>query len=147
MGFLPRIDELSSPPERWEDAIVSPGSSFLVAEESGEIVGFAITRRSLDPDARTTTGELDMIFALPSVWGLGVGRILLTAAVDDLRAQGFVEATLWTAEPNRRARRAYEAAGWAADGLRRPMDYLGRRYDSLRYRIRVLEPDRFANPY
>ena len=117
--------------------IASPVSTLLVAEGASEIVGFAVTRRSLDPDAAPTTGELDMIFALPSVWGKGVGRVLHTAAVDDLRAQGFVEATLWTAEPNYRARRAFEAAGWAADGLRRPMDYLGGCYDSLRYRIRV----------
>src|SRR5271157_3172019 len=72
--FLPpeRLALLHSPAERWERA--APHEVTLVAEHAGELVAFAVVRRSMDTDADPwRTGELDTFYALPSSWGRGVG--------------------------------------------------------------------------
>jgi GNAT superfamily N-acetyltransferase len=61
-------------------------------------------------------GEVGAIYALAGHWGTGVGRRLMDAAVRELAGEGFTEAVLWVIEGNVRARRFYEAAGWAPDG-------------------------------
>jgi GNAT superfamily N-acetyltransferase len=134
--FLPpdRLALLESPAERWEGQ--APQEVTLVAERGGDVVGFAVVRGSTDAgeDPRLT-GELDTLYVLPSSSGRGVGRRLMRAALDTLRARGCREATLWTAEPNARPRRIYEAAGWRPDGARRPKTFLGVVLTELRYRI------------
>lgn len=134
--FLPAdgLRALDSPAERWERELAS--GQALVAERDGEIVAFAVVRPSRDEDADPDrVGELDTIYVLPSVWGQGAGRSLMTAALDVLRASGFREATLWTAEQNARPRHVYEAAGWRLDGTRRQRTFLGVELIELRYRI------------
>jgi GNAT superfamily N-acetyltransferase len=104
----------------------------LVAEEEGEVVGFAVPR----------DGELDLLYTHPGVWGRGVGRALMDAALAVLAQQGFDEATLWTEERNERPRRVYERYGWKPDGTVRVRDYRGTELRELRYRIPLpLVPD------
>jgi GNAT superfamily N-acetyltransferase len=134
--FLPpdRLALLPSPAERWKRE--APHEVTLVAEDGGELVAFALIRCSSDPDAHPLQiGELDTFYGLPSSWGRGVGQLLMRAALDALRAQGYREATLWTAEQNERPRRIYEAAGWELDGARRLKTFLGVEFVELRYRI------------
>ncbi len=100
-----------------------------------EVVGFAVLRRSEDADADRLTGELDLIYTAPSVWGSGVGRTLMGAALDHLRAAGYREATLWTAEANERPRQFYELTGWSLDGAQRSRTALGAALTEVRYRI------------
>jgi GNAT superfamily N-acetyltransferase len=61
-------------------------------------------------------GELYAIYVDPGWWSAGAGRVLLTSALDGLRAAGFSSAVLWTLAGNARARRFYEKAGFAPDG-------------------------------
>ena len=66
-----------SPPQRWRS------ETTLVSEVDGrEVVGFAVLWRSQDEDADLLTGKLDLIYTAPSVWGSGVGRALMVAALD-----------------------------------------------------------------
>ena len=118
------------PPERWKRETV------LVSESDGAgVVGFAVLRPSDDADADASTGELDLIYTTPSVWGRGTGRALMAAALDWFRGEGYRQATLWTAEPNERPRRFYEMAGWRVDGTRRTKTALGATFIECRYRI------------
>jgi GNAT superfamily N-acetyltransferase len=113
-------------PERsqvgWERVVAASSegsrSTILVAAaKPGEVVGFVHSRSSRDDDADPLhVGEVVAIYVLPSAWSTGVGRQLMTAAEEWLRANDFSEATLWVLRENQRARRFYEAAGWAADG-------------------------------
>src|SRR6266550_2684971 len=104
-----------------------------VAEHDNQVVAFAVVRPTQDPDGDPAhTGELDTFYALPSVWGLGVGRTLMGHALEALRARGFEEATLWTAEENRRSRRVYEAPGWRLDAGRRQKTFIGVEFRELR---------------
>jgi ribosomal protein S18 acetylase RimI-like enzyme len=100
----------------WRET-VERGDDVLVAERDGRVVGFASVGPSPGDDG--ARGELYAIYVLPEAWGTGMGRELLTAAVDRLTARGFAEAILWVLEDNPRARRFYEAGGWRADGERR----------------------------
>lgn len=130
-------------PDRWATAIGStdPRVAVLVAETEGSVVGFAITRPSGDDDAAPRTGELDGFYSAPDVWGLGVGRALLSSAVAALAEAGFGDATLWTAVDNHRPRRIYEGAGWQADGATRDRSIGGTDFSELRYRL-ALRPNK-----
>ncbi len=80
-------------------------------------------------------GELFTIYVDPDDWGSGIGRALMTATLDRLRDEGFVEAVLWVLEDNPRTRRFYERAGWSADGATVEQDWLGSSVREVRYRI------------
>ena len=104
----------------------------LVAEDGGSVVGFASCGESRDAAGE---GELYAIYALPEAWGSGVGRALMAAALEALRASGFATASLWVLEDNPRARRFYEREGWTPDGGRRGEELLGVAITEVRYRF------------
>lgn len=87
-----------------------------VAEDAGQVAGFAVTGPSEDADATERTGEVYAIYLDPDRVGTGLGRQLFERAVGDLRDRGFSSVTLWVLQTNERARRFYEVAGWAPDG-------------------------------
>jgi GNAT superfamily N-acetyltransferase len=110
--------------------------TILVAESDGRVVAFAVLRASPDEDADGgTVGQLGMFYSHPAVWGRGVGRSLLAAALESLRDGGYSEATLWTSDENHRPRRIYERAGWRLDGASRDRCWLGVEFREVRYRI------------
>jgi GNAT superfamily N-acetyltransferase len=74
----------------------------IVAELDGEIVGFAAV----------VGGELDGLFVEPDLWGSGIGRILVEAAVHEARQRGLS----LTVIANPRARGFYETCGFAVEG-------------------------------
>jgi GNAT superfamily N-acetyltransferase len=93
--------------------------SVLVAEEGGELVGFTACGTSRDPDADTRTGEVRTFFVAPWFWRHGVGRALMAVALDDLRARGYAEATVWSFADNERANAFYASEGFEPDGAER----------------------------
>ena len=102
----------------------------LVAEEDGAIVGFVSVGRANDEDA---DGELYAIYVHPDYWDRGVGRELIIAGEERLRALGHTHAVLWVLEDNPRARRFYERQGWTFDGSRRPITVLDVEVPEVRY--------------
>lgn len=122
-------------PERrragWERAI-DGGEDVFVLEADGRVVAFVSVGPSRDPEG---LGELYAIYALPEAWGTGAGCALMRVAVEALRDAGFGEAILWVLEDNPRARRFYEREGWAADGARKEVEFLGVGVPEVRYRI------------
>jgi ribosomal protein S18 acetylase RimI-like enzyme len=108
-----------------------------VAEDDGAIVGFAVTGTSQDADAERSTAELYAIYLEPERVGTGVGRTLFEHAVADLAERGFTEATLWILASNARARRFYEAAGWAADGTSASEHVDTEMRATVRYRVKL----------
>lgn len=101
------------------DALARPseGVRTWLLEGAGELLGFAITGPSRDADLDAArVGEVRAIYLAPDHVGRGLGRRLLDHALADLRARGFVEATLWALEGNERARRFYARAGFAPGG-------------------------------
>ena len=104
--------------EMHRQMLASPGERrSWVAEESGRVLGFAVTGPSQDADADERTGELYAIYLDPERFGRGIGKRLLDHSIGDLRGRGFRTATLWVLEANEGARGFYEREGWRADGL------------------------------
>jgi GNAT superfamily N-acetyltransferase len=110
----------------------------LVAEQAGEVTGFANVGPAEDPAG---AGELYAINVDPAHWGTGAGRALLQAAQAELARLGFAETVLWVLPANARARRFYEIAGWVADGTERTMEVLGVVVPEVRYRRRSSSAD------
>ncbi|MFH9727323.1 GNAT family N-acetyltransferase [Streptomyces sp. NPDC017254] len=121
----------------WRSRLTAPDRpSVLVATgPDGRVRAFSCFRawsgEGLDPG---TTGELAALYALPEVWGTGVGRALLAESTEALVAAGFRTAALWVFAENARGRRFYEAAGWRPDGTVMREETGGRVLDELRYR-------------
>lgn len=116
-AFVHAGDHTTRWSERMEER--SDGRVIWVAELDGEVVGFAQTGPSRQPDAGPQDAELYCTYLGAGAIGSGIGRRLLGHAVDDLSGRGFGCARLWVLEANSRARRFYEAAGWHADGAAR----------------------------
>ena len=106
------------PPEEWDNVVAehAPPNALLVAvSELDEIVGYT----AVHPQ----TCEMYLLFVHPNHAGRGVGRALLIAAHEVLRAAGCHEAFLYTHEQNKRALAIYEAAGYRRDGTVRESDF------------------------
>ena len=141
-GLLPQplLDglHLAQGVPRWRAAIERtawPGRGTLVADDVGDVLGFAdlCPTRDDDQDA-AEVGEIAAFYVLPTAWGQGVGRRLMAAAVHMSGVAGFGSATLWVLEANARARRFYTRRGWEPDGAVRDGVLGGTATHEVRYR-------------
>jgi GNAT superfamily N-acetyltransferase len=101
-------------PDDWTGLVAghAPPKVLLVATDAdGRILGYTAAH----PD----DGELFLLFVDPEYAGQGIGRTLLEAAHDELRAAGCTKAFLFTHERNRRALAVYARAGYQPDGSTR----------------------------
>ena len=107
-------------PEEWDREVAdhAPPNVLLVAtDERDRVVGFTAVHPA--------EGEMFLLFVDPAHAGQGIGRMLLEAAHDALRAAGRTEAFLYTNEQNERALAVYAAAGYRPDGSVRESDFRG----------------------
>ncbi len=125
------LGELASRPmftaAEWDKDVAdhAPPNLMLVAtDEGGLIVGFT----AVHPQ----DCEMYLLFVDPAAAGRGVGRMLLAAADDALRAAGCKEAFLYTHEQNARALHVYASAGYRPDGTIRESDFRGTTMRELR---------------
>ena len=105
----------------------------LVAVDGDTIRGLAMVGPYRGEDM-PDFGELLAIYVDPDHWHTGVGRLLVAAASEQLRRDGFTEAALWVLDGNARARRFYECDGWTLDGGRQTKTIAGAQLDEVRYR-------------
>ena len=106
--------------EDWEQLVADhqPPKVLLVAvDETDGVVGYT----AVHPE----NGEMFLLFVHPAHAGRGIGRALLAAAHDALRAAGCTEAYLFVHEQNERALAVYRAAGYRPDGSDRVSDFRG----------------------
>ena len=86
----------------------------FLAEEDGELLGFATIGPSRDADA-PGRGELYALYVDPDRWRGGTGRLLLVESRRRL-AESYEEAILWVLRGNESAELFYERDGWRRDG-------------------------------
>jgi len=130
--------------ERRRSWSVPPGASTLVADDDGTLIGFANFGPSRVDQAGAdeydmSTGELYAIYVDPGHQGAGAGRLLLTAAREELATAGFAEMRLWVLEENHPARRFYEYMGMAPNGERSHYTPRGSTVElpEIRYAVRL----------
>ncbi|MFF7445638.1 MULTISPECIES: GNAT family N-acetyltransferase [unclassified Streptomyces] len=107
-----------------------PSSGVLAAETEAGIIGFTSFGPSQEIPA---VAEIGTLYAVPEVWGSGVGKQLMLAALATLGQADYSRATLWVLQDNERARHFYEAAGWRADGAAVEDTTGGASLNKLRY--------------
>jgi len=99
--------------ESWRELLARDDVVALVAEDGGELLGFAVLR----------PGWLERLYAHPNVWGRGVGSRLHDEALELLRDIGSSQCSLWVLEANERARSFYERRGWRLNGETRVVPF------------------------
>ena len=91
-----------------------------IAESGGEAGGFCRTGPAdEDPDLGPNAAEIYGLYLDPPLIGTGLGRLLFSHAVTDLRNRGRSPVCVYAYEPNRTAIAFYERAGFRADGTTR----------------------------
>jgi ribosomal protein S18 acetylase RimI-like enzyme len=107
-----------------------------VAIADGCVVGWISAGPCRDPDRPGPQhGEILACYVHPDWWRTGTGRLLLEHALEVLAKDGRDDVTLWVLEANDRARRFYEAFGFAPEGVRKLLEF-GEPVPELRYRRR-----------
>lgn len=94
------------------------GAETLVAELDGLRAGFVVLQyeqlaRDFGPWTKPTAARINAIAVRPDLEGRGIGRRLLESAEEAARARPSRSFSLATAERNTRARRLFEAGGFA----------------------------------
>lgn len=117
----------------WRNALGQPGEVF-VYEQQGRLVGFGSLGRQRDEDKDdAATKELYTLYALPDVWGQGVGRSLWLTMLKSLQSQNIQEVSLWVLKGNERGISFYEKAGFKPDGKEKLESWHGFELRELRY--------------
>jgi len=100
----------------WEARLSAPGGEHrivLIAELGRTAIGFMCVEQQ--PESAWGV-LLDNLHALPGHQGIGVGKLLMQAAVDWTRAQGESRLYLYVLEGNTPAIGFYERQGWKFAG-------------------------------
>lgn len=121
------VDRPMFMPADWDRLVAdhaAPNVLLVATNHEGHVVGYAA--------AHPADGELFLLFVHPAYGGRGIGRALLEAAHDQLRAAGCREAFLYTHEANERALTVYTRAGYQPDGSARESDFHGTPIRELR---------------
>jgi ribosomal protein S18 acetylase RimI-like enzyme len=91
-----------------------PNIVILVADKDGEAIGYTYAGVE-GPDYMSLRGPAGALYDIvvdPAHRGQGVGRLLLDAALEELKARGVPRVVLSTAEQNASAQRLFESAGF-----------------------------------
>jgi ribosomal protein S18 acetylase RimI-like enzyme len=127
--------------ERWKRVIADGASRVYVAEDGGDVVGFASGGRERAGE-QGYEGELYAIYLLEAAQRRGFGRELVRAAVGGLRELGLSDMIIWVLRDNQPARAFYERLGGAyvrsqpitiGSTTTEEVSYGWRRLDDVRY--------------
>ena len=90
---------------------IESGHLWLVAEDRTEILGYAYAAPFHRRPSYRWSVEVSIYLAEPAT-GRGVGKLLLSQLLDQLKARGFVNAFAGTTLPNARSFALFEAFGF-----------------------------------
>jgi diamine N-acetyltransferase len=114
---------------RWDEqhhlaALVDSRFAYFVGEINGAAVGFVIVRDWVSDERVTCVKRIAVVHP-----GLGTGRRLLAAVVDEIfKTTSAHRVWLGVFPENERARRAYEAVGFRAEGVARESAFFGGKF-------------------
>lgn len=98
----------------FHEALAHPAVFFACAQsDAGGVAGYVVAWFAADE------GEIANLAVSPTAWGGGVGRALLTSALDVATSRGASAVYLEVRDSNDRARRLYRSSGFEEVGRRR----------------------------
>lgn len=103
--------------EMYRNVLAAPEIRMTMELVDGAPHGLAAWSDSRDGEPQTA--ELICIHSRPGNWGKGYGAALMRHALLEMEDAGFSYAALWVFAENHRARRFYEALGFAPTGAAR----------------------------
>lgn len=103
--------------EMYRNVLASPEIEITLELVDGAPHGLAAWSNSRDGEPQTA--ELICIHSRPGNWGKGYGAALMRHALLEMENAGYSYAALWVFAENHRARRFYEALGFAPTGTAR----------------------------
>lgn len=119
---------------RFREALSAQEEETYLALAEGDLLGMLTIGGCRDEDVDpAVTGEIWGIYLAPQYWRKGIGRMLCSYGESLLSGRGYRIATLWVLAGNERARRFYEAMGYAIYGASKVLD-LGTPLEVVRYR-------------
>lgn len=102
--------------QAWRDLIVK-GIKILTLEKEKQIIGFVGICPSRDSDKHANQyGEISSIYLHPDFWYQGLGKLLCSSALAELKRTGYSEVILWVLKENKQARQFYESMGFILEG-------------------------------
>lgn len=87
-------------------------------------VGVCIYIKARDKDLAPCCGEVQAIYILDEYKKMGLGRKLIEAAENELRALGFTAVSLWVLKGNEKAIGFYKHMGYSFDGKEQSYTYI-----------------------
>lgn len=125
---------------RWVEmrAAAAHGRPFVavLAEQDGEVVGFAVAFVLPQPDG-ASQAELNALHVLPDRHGSGVAQRLMAAVLAAVRTWRVDRVHLLVLEGNERAQAFYRRTGWELRGAAGTHDVGGVQVPVQRYELRV----------
>lgn len=124
--------------DKWRRRLAAPRAegSLVVAEQAGEVIGFALYGPAGERDLEDGfAGEIQMLYILPAGQRRGHGRALYQRALRDLAAARLFWLVVWVVEHNHAARAFYRRVGMVADGARRTDVFGGQPVEVIRYAV------------
>lgn len=120
--------------ECWREFLATSAGETYMVQSANEIVGILTLGPARDADVDTRrTGEIWGLYISPGHWRKGIGRQVVAGAEQMLQSRGYEVVVLWVVEANDRAKRFYEAMGFALDGASLEIDW-GTPVRAVRYR-------------
>ena len=132
-GLLPQEYLDSLPAGNWVPYLEQAGRESLLLLDGDGIIGTAGCCASRVPEL-SGWGEIASIYLLPEYWGKGWGKLLFSAAVEQLEAMGYRDLFLWVLEGNQRARAFYARMGFRPSKTYREDEIGGRIVREIQYR-------------
>jgi ribosomal protein S18 acetylase RimI-like enzyme len=116
--------------ERFARGLADPDEHFFVAEDCGEVIGFAVCGRCRE-EKSPDRGEIYAIYVRPGRQKSGAGRLLMRAAARGLAGMGFASMVIWSLAVNP-SNGFYERMGGRRAATRK-YGIGGRDYDLVAY--------------
>lgn len=94
----------------------------LIADD--KIVGFSVIGPTRNEDLPKSFGDIRAIYILRQYQKMGLGKKLLTAAIERLQREGLDDVAIWVLSANTAAIEFYEKNGFVFDGTHQEIAYV-----------------------
>lgn len=110
----------------------------IILERDQVVIGFCSVCSSRDKDTGDKCGEISAIYLHPNEWHKGFGKLLMNAALLELKKSGFNEAILWVIEKNDQANKFYEKMGFIKTGDFEAVNFESISLNEVRYKKKII---------